>query len=66
MKCFEQKEFKTISFKDDNGKRIEVRLDWSIHSKDTQFLNIDVVTYDGPIYETEIDLDKNYGFVSNK
>ena len=73
MKCFEQKEeFKTISFKDDKGRRIEVKIDWSIHSKGTQFLNIDVLDEakigddDEEIYSTEINLNENYGFVSNK
>ena len=72
MKCFEQKESKEFSFKDDKGRTIFISIDWSIHTKGTQFLNIDI--YDkaelgkdlDPIYSTEIDLNDNYGYVYNK
>ena len=76
MKCFEQKESKEFSFKDDKGRTIFISIDWSIHTKGTQFLNIDI--YDkaeldkaeyeefDPIYSTEIDLNENYGYVYNK
>tara|TARA_R110002051_G_scaffold281184_1_gene342815 strand:+ start:339 stop:569 length:231 start_codon:yes stop_codon:yes gene_type:complete len=76
MKCFEQKETKEFSFKDDKGRTIFVSIDWSIHTKGTQLLNIDI--YDkaeldkaeyeefDSIYSTEIDLNENYGHVYNK
>ena len=73
MKCFEQKEeFKKFSFIDDKGRKIIIRIDWSIHNKDQQFLNIDVLddeksdVDEGEIYATEINLNENYGYVFNK
>ena len=76
MKCFEQKETKEFSFKDDKGRTIFVSIDWSIHTKGTQLLNIDIhdkaeldkAEYEefDPIYSTEIDLNENYGYVYNK
>lgn len=74
MDCFNQskKELKEFSFKDDKGRKIFVSIDWSIHTKGEQFLNIDI--YDNaklgmdlePIYATEINLNKNHGYVKTK
>mgnify|MGYP003678708107 CR=1 FL=1 len=73
MKCFEQKEVKEFSFKDNNNRKIWVTVDWSLWDKvaTAQQLNIDIIAEDSDknideVFSTEINLEKNLGFVKVK